>query len=263
VAQPALGLSNAEWQALQPHLITLGYFAQIGDRIAPTPEGKGFLVSLSEIYRGDQRLSQYEPVMRYLRDAPRGAAVDIGCGAGYMLKHLALLGYSPLYGYDLVPISLEIAQAGVTSVGQTAVLYAHDATTLAEIGDGALAMIFSRVALHYFDLPKFAHTMRRVLAPGGYVVCELVGLRYYLQTKHYQDWRPRRWRKMLAYLMVIGRTALFEVLNKQWRWGAKTPEIGWTRHSIRRIAQQSGLTIIEISPAPTTVGYFVVLQKKA
>jgi SAM-dependent methyltransferase len=271
-AIPVLGLSLPDWQALQERLLTLGYyeermaplgyFARTGDTIAPTKAGWTFLVSLSEIYRGEQRLPLYGKVMDYLRQAPRGAAIDIGCGAGYMLKHLAELGYGPLYGYDLLPISLEIAQAGVESVGKTATLYARDATALSEIGDGSVMMVFSRGALSYFDILRFADSLRRVLTPGAWMVFEVVGLSYYTQIKHFFDLRPRNWRKMLSIALVILRTVLFELFGVQPRLGAKTPEIGLTRRSLRRFAKHAGLRISEISPAPTTTGYLIAFQKE-
>jgi SAM-dependent methyltransferase len=263
VGAPALGLSLSDWKTLQDKLLASGYFTVNGDMLTPGKEGRAFLVSLSEIYRGEQRLPLYGRVMDYLQQAQRGAAADIGCGAGYMLRHLALLGYEPLYGYDLLPISLQIAQAGVESAGKTAALYAHDATSLSEIGDGSLAVLFSRGALSYFDIVRFADSIRRVMAPHGWVILEVVGLSYYLQPRHFLDLRPRHWRKTMSISLVIARTLLFELFGIQLRMGAKTPEIGLTKRTLRRFADRAGLTIKEITPAPTTTGYFVALQQES
>jgi hypothetical protein len=54
---------------------------------------------------------------------------------------------------------------------------------------------------------------------------------------------------------------LFEVVTGQPRLFARAPEIGYTKRSIYRLALKAGLEVISISPAPSSVGYLVVMRK--
>ncbi|MEP7294391.1 MAG: hypothetical protein ABI835_21555, partial [Chloroflexota bacterium] len=95
----------------------------------------------------------------------------------------------------------------------------------------------------------------------GSLVAELVGLRYYLDQRHYKDLKTIFRRQTISTLFVIARTLVYEVTGRQFRFGASSPEIGFTRHSIQRFARRAGLEIVEISPAPTHLGYLVVIRK--
>jgi SAM-dependent methyltransferase len=174
---------------------------------------------------------------------------------------LSKLGYEPVYAYDPSATGIEIAKAILEREGRPAYLYAEDATPLAEIEERALALVYSRGALHYLKQKEFARTLGRTLRPGGHLVAELVGLRYYLQTKHFKSLLRGRWRKSLSYARTVMRTLMFETLTWQPRLAAGAPEIGYTKHSVFRLAKRAGLEVVSISPAPSSVGYLVVLRK--
>jgi SAM-dependent methyltransferase len=205
---------------------------------------------------------KYEVLEPLFADLPRGGAVDIGCGYGQSLRVLAGLGFDPLYGYDLVPTCIDAARAGLQQFGKTVHLYAKDATHLEDIDSSSVTLICSRGALHYFNSAKVAKSVNRVLKPGGYAVVELNGLHYYLWPKHLNKlttWQLAR--RLPVYGSVVVRTAIFELTAYQPLLGAKTPEIGWTKHSIARFAEWAGLEVVQLSPAPTLRGYLVVMRK--
>jgi SAM-dependent methyltransferase len=171
------------------------------------------------------------------------------------------MGYDPVYAYDLSAIGIEVAKAVLECEGRPAHLYAEDATPLAEIGESTLALVYSRGALHYLKQKELARTLHRTLRPGGHLVVELVGLRYYLQSKHIRKLLRGQWRKSLSYGRTVLRTLMFEALALQPRLAAGAPEIGYTRRSVFRLARKAGLEVVSISPAPSSVGYLVVMRK--
>jgi SAM-dependent methyltransferase len=258
----SLALPLDSWQGLQDQLIRTGWFERRDGHITPTPTGKDFLARTSELFRAMRRESkQDQTIVALLEKLPRGAAVDVGCGPGHSSLRLSKLGYEPVYAYDPSATGIEIAKAILEREGRPAYLYAEDATPLAEIEERALALVYSRGALHYLKQKEFAHTLGRTLRPGGHLVAELVGLRYYLQTKHFKSLFRGRWRKSLSYARTVMRTLMFEALAWQPRLAAGAPEIGYTKHSVLRLAKRAGLEVVSISPAPSSVGYLVVMRK--
>jgi SAM-dependent methyltransferase len=250
------------WEALQDQLIRTGWFETADGTIAPTSVGQDFLARASELLRAMRREGkQDQRVVELLDTLPRGAAVDIGCGPGHSSLRLARLGYDPVYAYDLSATGIEVARAVLEREGRPAYLYAEDATPLAEIEESALALVYSRGALHYLKQRELARTLRRTLRPGGHLVVELVGLRYYLQSKHIRKLLQGQWRKSLSYGRTVLRTLMFEALALQPRLAAGAPEIGYTRRSVFRLARKAGLEVVSISPAPSSVGYLVVMRK--
>lgn len=258
------GLTPDSWKALQLHLMGTGWFATSSEKITPNDAGRDFLVRINELYRSIKREDKEDQIVTQILDGlPRGAAVDIGCGPGHSALRLARMGFSPVYAYDLSPVALDIAKALLDSEGKTGYLYAEDATPLAEVETGSLAVIYSRGALHYFNQRAMAKTFDRALKPGGHLVAELVGLGYYTQSKHIKNLiDPRRFWKPLSYGRTVLRTMLYEAFGLQPRMAAGAPEIGFTRRSINRFARWTGFEVVSISAAPSSVGGFMVVMRK-
>ena len=256
------GLSRHAWSELQVHLCSTGWFTSERGTIRPTVDGQDLLTRVNELYRAVLRENLEEKMVgNLLATLPLGSAVDIGCGPGHSTLRLARLGFRPLSAYDLSPIAIAIARALLGNEGGTAQLYAREATSLKEIESGSLALVFSRGALHYFKQTDLASTLGRTLGPGGYLVAEIVGLRYYLQRKHLRRLLSLRWRQPVSYARTIIRTMLYEAFTLQPRFAAGAPEIGFTIRSIRQLARWAGLEVLSIAPAPSSVGYLVVMRK--
>jgi SAM-dependent methyltransferase len=258
-AQAPFGLSSDSWQALKAHLRSTGWFTVEEERVAPKPEGHELLYRAREL-SNLMMLEAKGQMPRFLyTEKPEGAAVDIGCGPGYGLLMIARLGFAPLYGYDLAPFTLEIAQHLLEREGKSACLVAGDATPLEEIGDGEAGLIYSRGALHYFDLTRLAQSCGRVLRPNGYVVVEVKALSQYSQFLPIL--RRRGPKKAIAYGMVFFRTLLCEIARCQPYLGAKTHEIGWTPRLIRRFAKIAGLEIVSCDYNAGFHSYDIVFRK--
>jgi SAM-dependent methyltransferase len=262
-ARAQFDLNEQSWQKLQFHLRFTGWFASTPGTIAPTMEGQDLLTRANELYRAVLHPDLEDQVVGdLLAKLPRGGAVDIGCGTGYSALRLSRLGFAPLYAYDLSPVAIAIARALLDNEGGTAKLYAAAAKSLSEIENGSLALIFSRSALQYFKQSDLASTVRRTLRPGGYLVAEIIGLRYYLQSKHLRRLFSSRWRQPVSYARTILRTMIYEAFTLQPRFAARAPEIGYSPGSISRLARWAGLEVLSIAPAPSLVGYVVVMRKQ-
>jgi SAM-dependent methyltransferase len=257
-------LAPDSWKLLQLHLVGTGWFEISDKKINPNDAGRDFLVRINELYRSIKRETREDRIVtQILDDLPRGAAVDIGCGPGHSALRLARMGFTPVYAYDLSTVALEIAKALLENEGKTSYLYAEDATSLAEIETASLAVIYSRVALHYFNQRALARTINRALKPGGHLVSELTGLKYYLQTKHIRGLiEPGRLWKPLSYARTVLRTLIYEAFTIQPRMAAGAPEIGFTRRSIHRFARWAGLEIVSISESPSSAGGFMIVMRK-
>ena len=57
------------------------------------------------------------------------------------------------------------------------------------------------------------------------MVAELVGLRYYVDKRHFQDLEIIFRRNTISTLFVILRTLIYEVTGKQWRFGATSQKL--------------------------------------
>jgi SAM-dependent methyltransferase len=256
-------LPLGSWQALQEHLIGTGMFGVESEKITPLSEGKEFLSRINELKRAIARNDREDKVVsQILCGIPRGAAVDIGCGPGHSALRLVSMGYHPVFAYDLSPVAVKVAQAFLGRQNKELYLFERDATELSEVESDSLQLIFSRGAFHYFFQPKLANSIKRTLRPGGYVVAELIGLHYYLQLDHFRSlFDPRKRWHLLSYTRTVLRTFLYEVFAVQSQLGAAAPEIGYTRHNLKRFAEWADLEILSISPAPASVGYLVVMRK--
>lgn len=259
----SLNLAAASWQALKSHLVGTGWFYSNGVKVSPTTDGQDFLIRVGELCRATRREDkQHKTLNEILSQFPRGPAADIGCGPGHSLLRLARLGYAPLYAYDLSPVAIKMAEVILEQNGKSAYLYNKDATSLGDIETSGLALIFSRNAIHYFEQAELARTFKRTLRPGGYLVAEIVGLRYYLQLKHLRSLfrRGQLW-QALSYARTVLRTMMYETTTLQPRLGARALEIGYTLRSVQRLARWAGLEVLSITPAPSLVGYLMVLRK--
>jgi SAM-dependent methyltransferase len=250
-------------RTLRHHLVGTGWFAEENGTLIPTAEGKDFVTRVGELCRAFKRENkQHKIVYEILAQLDRGPAVDIGCGPGHSVLRLARLGFGPLYAYELSQVALRMTETLLENNGKTSQLFRKDATPLAEIESGSLALVFSRAAFHYFKQAEFAKTLSRTLRPGGYLVAEIIGLHYYFSSKHIKTiFHAHHLLRYVSYWRTIVRTLIYEITTLQPRLAAGASEIGFTNRSIRRLARLAGLEIVELLPAPSLKGYLVVMRK--
>lgn len=208
-----LETSQARWKQLSELLHPTGWFRIEDGKITPMADGKEFLYRANELLHLMSLHARGELIPAQLADAPRGAVLDLGCGTGYSLLLLGRMGYAPLYGYDLSPIALQMAETMLRREGMTASLYSKDATLLEDVPDAHIALIYSKGALHYFDLTQIAGSFRRVLRDDGWIFTEVKAFRYYRQI--FRDLRQGQWRRAASYGAVIARTLIHEAFRQQ------------------------------------------------
>lgn len=159
--------------------------------------------------------------------APDGPWLDLGCGTGGLLRHLAALWPErPLFGLEYNP-----AAAARAAAKSGAAVVSGDAAAL-PFPDGAFAALASADVLCHaaVDEARALAEMRRVLAPGGLLVLNLPafrwlhsahdirvhnarrytapGARRLLRDAGFTDIRPRYWNAVLLPLMVAQRKLL-------------------------------------------------------
>jgi SAM-dependent methyltransferase len=257
------GPSFSSVATLREHLVGTGWFSDEDGTLKPSAEGMDFVVRVGELCRAINRENkQHKIVYEILSRIERGPAVDVGCGPGHSVLRLARLGFGPLYAYELSPVALRMTEALLENNGASAKLFRKDATSLAEIDDSSLALVFSRAAFHYFKQAELAKTLSRALRPGGYFVAEIIGLEYYFSSRHLKTlFHAHHFVRYLSYWRTVVRTFIYELTTLQPRLAAGASEIGYTNRSIRKLARLAGLEIVELLPAPSLRGYLVVMRK--
>jgi SAM-dependent methyltransferase len=250
------------WKELKNLLVETAWFTAEGATLTPTPEGRDLLTRIQQLVNLLRLQASGELPEECFRRPPRGTAVEIGCGVGQALLCMGRAGHTPLYGYDTSPLALRIAETVLERAGMKARLLATDATTLQEIPDASVALVYSRSAFQYFHVARLAAGVGRVLGPGGRVVVDVPSWRFYL-SQVLRSLRFRaRWGVVCRYSAVLLRTLLYLGTRWQPRCGASTPELGWGPAVARRFAAAARLEVVSIAPKPSVHGIECVLEKR-
>ncbi|WP_254709065.1 class I SAM-dependent methyltransferase [Streptomyces lunaelactis] len=123
-------------------------------------------------------ISQEEELLAHYFGPGRGRpALDIGCGAGELARHLhERLDYR-VTAIDCAPTAIATASATPPTAGEIAFQLMDFATEdLGQLPEPAYAVITCRLVYRWVeDKPGFLHRVRSLLAPGGvfWVVTEL------------------------------------------------------------------------------------------
>jgi len=109
---------------------------------------------------------------------PAERVLNIGCGAGELDRHLALLNaFRRLDSWDIAPGVLEIARREAEAAGIRGVTYHQGNVELADIGQGIYDVILFVSSLHHVTrLEAMLDACSRALRPGGHLILnEYVG----------------------------------------------------------------------------------------
>lgn len=119
-----------------------------------------------------------ETVQRFVRDLPAGRFLDLGCGTGAAVVHLASLGWDAV-GVDYVDAAVAAARRRATAAGVTADFHVGDVTRLDEVLDaGRFDLILDAGCYHgipAYRRDAYAHGVARVTAPGATMLLFGVG----------------------------------------------------------------------------------------
>lgn len=102
----------------------------------------------------------------------RGAALDVGCGAGLLTAYLAREGFTPALGFDIARSAIEIAgrEGPADKDKGRSAQFVVAAAPHFPVRSGQFDLVIDRGCLHVMDeslWPEYFKEAVRVLAPGG------------------------------------------------------------------------------------------------
>ncbi len=116
----------------------------------------------------DQRLEETARELAAFAPDTSTHIVDVGCGAGGLLRWLAKLGYTKLTGIDPAPACAEAASAIPGVRGITGSLFALPANI-----EPAGLIVLSHVLEHVRDVADAVDGLKKITRPGGRVYAEV------------------------------------------------------------------------------------------
>lgn len=160
---------------------------------APTYEEQRFHGRRNEYLEALRRSAVLKAIGAVQREA---RVLDVGCGAGRGLLHLAAIGFTDIIGLDYTPAMLDLARKHIEEqeLETSIVLKQGDAFAL-PFDDGTFDLVTSHNFLHMFrfDLQqKLITEMTRVCTPGGRVVAEFENIHKGLFVTRYIEQRRLR-----------------------------------------------------------------------
>ena len=127
-----------------------------------------------EIYKREGRVfpepfPRFGEVVETFREFGCSIILDLGCGSGRHVVHLARQGLQPL-GLDISPTALCLAQAWMWEEGHEAVFALADTRQPLPFRDGSIEGVLSTQVIHHAQIASVRLAIReiqRVLVPGG------------------------------------------------------------------------------------------------
>lgn len=223
---------KADWEALarlDP------YYAILGDpakRFGAWDEGEFFASGAYEVGL------LMEAVARHGRPVLREHALEVGCGAGRVTRHLAE-HFAHCHGLDIAPGMIDLARTANRDLpGCT--WRVGNGSDLADLADQSYDLVFSHLVLQHCPsrgvIAGLISEMARVLRPGGLLVFQLpvsMPLRRRLQ--------PRR----RAYRLLRGLRVPESVLYERLR--LHPIRMNWLPDAqVRRAIAQGGGFVLEV-----------------
>jgi len=127
-----------------------------------------------EIYKREGRVfpepfPRFGEVVETFREYGCSVILDLGCGSGRHVVHLARQGFQSL-GLDISPTALCLAQAWMREEGHRAVFTLADTRQPLPFRDGSIEGVLSTQVIHHARITAVRlaiREIRRVLVPGG------------------------------------------------------------------------------------------------
>ena len=108
------------------------------------------------------------PVLDQMKLAPDDNVLDVGCGAGWLVRMIAeRVPEGRVIGMDISCELVELAGQRLQSYGISSAKLLVGSAYETGLPDGSLDVVFSSALLHHLDLPKARAEIYRILRPGG------------------------------------------------------------------------------------------------
>ena len=119
----------------------------------------------------DEPFQRFPEIVRAFRECGYSRLLDLGCGSGRHIVHLAREGFR-VHGTDIAPTGLRMAQAWLAEEGLAGGLALADMREPLPFRDGVFEGLLSTQVIHHAPISAVRGTIReiwRVLASGGLV----------------------------------------------------------------------------------------------
>lgn len=162
---------------------------------------------------------------------PKGAALDIGCGMGFMIEYLQDIGFQPVCGYDA-----DLEQIQICKKHRMNVVHANNLDEALCSFKGSFAVVTALDLLEHLPPEIALKLMRKVhsiLEPGGIFICTVPNAN--------------------------------SSLGGRWRYNDFTHFSSYTEHSLDFLLYNAGFENIQILPGEITrrVPRLLIIQWKA
>jgi SAM-dependent methyltransferase len=116
-------------------------------------------------------LAQTEDSLALLGQVAGMRVLEIGCGSGHSLAYLAHQGAAELWGIDLSPVQIDLAESLLSEQGLSAMLFAAPMEENPGIPSGYFDLVVSIYALGWStDLDKTFSLIHSYLKPSGILI---------------------------------------------------------------------------------------------
>lgn len=178
--------------------------------------------------------SRIHAITQQLRTVPRGTLLDLGCGPGVMLRHLAETrpGDFAMTGLDKSRAMVRAAEAQLASSTAAELITGH--AEAMPFPDASFDVVLAMGVLEYSNVPKVVEEVGRVTRPGGLVLVTMLNPQ--------SPYRLVEWCLYWPAVRLLGRLeGLLGVPAERRHDCARTGIRAWTAHRLQKALRSAGV----------------------